>query len=194
MPVLKLIRGAAVVLATMGVVIPMPVAQAAEPSQKTSRPAAIAADVSKLTDGRFQGRVVDHTGAVVENAEVVIRQDNAEVGRSRTDNEGLFAVKNLKPGTYQVSSGTTEGVFRVWNEQAAPPSARKNALIVLGHDGARGQYSNCDECSQGGWNGFRSLDPTILLLTAGVIGGVVVSSISLSRINKLENLIKELSP
>ncbi len=189
MPVLKLVRGAAVVLATVGMVIPMPSVQAADSSQRASRPATatIAADVSKSAEGRFEGRVVDHTGAVVENTEVVVRQGNTEVVRGRTDKDGMFSVKNMKPGTYQVSSGATEGLFRVWNDQAAPPAARKNALLVLGHDGARGQYANCDECQPGGWGGFRSLDPTILLLTAGVIGAVVLSALTLSKVNKLDS-------
>ena len=155
MPVLKLVRSAVVALAAVGIVMPMQAVQAADAAQKASRQAAasIAADVSMLKDGRFAGRVVDHTGVVVENAEVVVRQGNIEIGRSRTDREGMFSVKDLKPGSYQVSSGTTEGLFRVWNDQAAPPAARKNALIVLGHDGARGQYACCDDC--GDWNAPR---------------------------------------
>lgn len=189
MPVLKLVRGVAVVLATFGVVAPFPAVQAADSSQKASRPAVakIAADVSQSSSGLFAGRIVDHTGAVVENADVVVRQGATEVARSQTDKDGMFSVKNLKPGTYQVSSGTTEGHFRVWNEKTAPPSARKNALIVLGHNGARGQYANCDECPPGGWCGWRSLDPTICLLTAGVVAAVVLSALTLSKVNSLES-------
>ncbi len=189
MPVLKLVRGVAVVLATLGVVAPIPVVQAADSSQKASRTAVatIAADVSQSANGLFAGRVVDHTGSVVENADVVVRQGGKEVARSQTDKEGMFSVENLKPGTYQVNSGTTEGCFRVWSEKTAPPSARKNALIVLGHNGARGQYANCDECPPGGWCGWRSLDPTICLLTAGVIAAVVLSALTLSKVNSLEN-------
>ena len=189
MPVLKLVRGAAVFLATLGVVAPIPAVQAADASQKASRPAVatIAADVSQSSNGLFAGRVVDHTGAVVEKTDVIVRQGTTEVARSQTDKDGMFSVKNLKPGTYQVSSGTTEGHFRIWNEKTAPPSARKNALIVLGHNGARGQYANCDECPPGGWCGWRSLDPTICLLTAGVVAAVVLSAITLSKVTTINN-------
>jgi hypothetical protein len=187
MPVLKLVRGAAVILATIGVVMPMPSAQAAESNQKVKRPASVAADVSKLSNGQFAGRVIDHTGEVSPNAEVVVRQGGSEITRTRTDKEGMFSVPNLKPGTYQVSSGTTEGLFRVWNDETAPPSARKNALIVLGHNGARGQYANVDECPPGGWFGFRSIDPTIALMTAGIVAAVVLSAITLSKVNQLDN-------
>jgi len=189
MPVLKHIRCAAVVLATVGIVAPMPTIQAAETRTGASRlaVATVAADVSKLKDGSFAGRVVDHTGSVVENAEVIVRQANKEISRSRTDKDGMFAVQNLKPGTYQVASGSTEGLFRVWNDQAAPPSARKNALLVLGHNGARGQYASVDEYPPGYWGGFPSLDPTILLLTAGVVAAVVIGAISLSKIDQLNN-------
>lgn len=189
MPVLKLVRSAAIVLATMGLVVPMPSVQAAESNRAITRQATatIAADVSKLQDGTFAGRVVDHSGTVVKDKEVIVRQGSKEIARGRTDREGMFSVKDLKPGAYQVSAGTTEGLFRVWNDQAAPPSARKNALIVLGHNGTRGQYASVDDCGPGGWGGFRSLDPTILLLTAGVIAAVVISAISLERINELNN-------
>ena len=189
MPVLKLVRGVAVVLAALGIVLPISAVQAADSSQKSNRPAVatIAADVSQSAKGLFAGRVVDHTGAVVENADVVVCQGTTEVSRSRTDKEGMFSVKGLKPGTYQVSSGATEGCFRIWNEKSAPPSARKNALIVLGQDGARGQYANCDVCEPGCWYGFRSLDPTICLLTAGVAAAVVLSALSLSKVNSIDN-------
>jgi hypothetical protein len=191
MPVLKLIRTAAVVLATAGIVLPISSVQAADSSQSARRTAnaAIAADVSQTSDGLFAGRVVDHTGSVVENAEVIVRQGTTQVARSRTDKDGMFSVKHLKPGAYQVSSGTTEGLFRVWNGQASPPAARKNALLVLGHNGARGQYASVDECNTGGWGGFRSLDPTIVLLTAGVIAAVVLSALSLEKLNRIENKI-----
>jgi Carboxypeptidase regulatory-like domain len=194
MPVLKLIRGAAVVLATFGIVVPVSAVQAADASQKASRPssATIAADVSQSTNGVFAGRVVDHAGAVVENANVFIRQGTTEVARCQTDKDGMFSVKNLKPGTYLVSSGATEGCFRVWNEKAAPPAARKNALIVLGNDGARGQYANCDECPPGGWYGFHSIDPTICLLTAGVVTAIVLSAVSLSKSNSLNSNVNSL--
>jgi hypothetical protein len=188
MPVLKLVRGAAVILATFGIVMPVSSVQAADSNQNARRPAApAAADIAKLADGQFAGRVIDHSGAVVENADVVIRQAGTEVVRTKTDKEGMFHVPNLKPGTYQVSSRTTEGYFRVWNEQAAPPAARKNALIVLGNNGARGQYANCDECPPGGWCGFRSIDPTIALMTAGIIAAVVLSALTLSKVNSLSN-------
>lgn len=188
MPVFKLVRSAAVILATVGVVLPLPSVQAAESTQKTRQSSApVAADVSKSVDGSFVGRIVDHTGAISEDSEVIVRQGKTEVARVRTDKEGLFSVQNLKSGTYQVSSGTTEGYFRVWNEDSAPPTARKNALIVLGHNGARGQYANCDECPPGGWFGFRSIDPTIALMTAGIVAAVVLSAITLSKVNSLEN-------
>lgn len=195
MPVMKLVRSAAVVLATVGVVMPMPSAQAADSKSQSRKPAAsAAADVSKSADGTFAGRIVDHTGAVAEDAEVVIRQGKTEIGRAQTNEEGMFSVKNLKPGTYQVSSGTTEGYFRVWNEESAPPSARKNALIVLGHNGERGQYANCDECPPGGWCGWRSIDPTIALMTAGIVAAVVISAITLSKVNSLDNNPAPVSP
>ncbi len=194
MPVLKLIRGAAVVLAAVGIVAPLPNVQAADSRAAQSRlvAATIAADVTQSKDGSFNGRIVDHSGAAVEHADVMIRQNNKVVTQGHTDVNGLFAFKNLKPGTYQVSSGTTEGLFRVWNEQSAPPASKKNALIVLGHDGARGQYGGVDDYGPYGMTGYPALDPTLVLMTAGIIAAVVISAITLERVNSIQNTVNNI--
>ena len=193
MPVLKLVRGAAVVLAAVGIVMPMPSVQAADsrPTNNSRSATVSVADVKLASDAALKGRVVDYTGSIVKHAQVVVRQGNKEVASSVANEAGVFSIKGLKPGSYQISSGTTEGTFRVWREQAAPPAAHKNALLVLGEKGARGQFGGYDaiEPDLGGLPGF---DPTIALLTAGVIAGVVVSSISLAQINSTKSKVNDL--
>jgi hypothetical protein len=124
-------------------------------------------DVSLGKAGTFSGRTVDHTGAPVEGAKVVLKQGKSVVGESVTDQNGRFAVQNLKSGVYQVSSGATEGTYRFWSEQTAPPSAKSQGLLVLGENGARGQYGCCCDDGSGMW-----------LCAAGVVlAGVAIAAL-----------------
>jgi hypothetical protein len=196
MPVVKLVRNLAVVLATVGVVMPIQSLQAGETGIAKFRrsAAAITPDVKKSADGQLVGRVVDQTGNTVEGAEVVVRQGKSEIGRIHSDKEGLFSVKDLKPGTYQISTGMTAGSFRVWNEKSAPPVAKKNVMLVLGENGARGQYAAYDDsCPPGGWGGWGSCDPTILLITAAAVAAVVISAITLSKVNDIQSKVDSLT-
>lgn len=174
---LRLLKGAAVALATLGFVVPCPKLFAADskaaPAKKVQK--SQIPDVSLASGGVFSGRVVDHAGTPLEGAEVVVKQGKDEVSRTVTDKNGLFTAKNLKGGVYQVSSGNTDGVFRLWTEKTAPPVAKGQALLVMGENGARGQ--------------FGAIDPTIVLLTVGVIAAVVLSAIAVNKINDVEEKI-----
>ena len=167
-------KGAAVCLATLGIVLPQAPALAdnspARPIVKVQKGTSLP-DVSLTAGGTFSGRVVDHSGKVLEGAQVTLRQDQKEISTTVTNKEGVYSFKNLKGGIYEVSSGNTEGIFRVWSEKTAPPSAKGHALLVMGENGARGQFGCCD--------------PTLIILTAGVIAAVVLSAIVLDKVNKL---------
>src|SRR5438045_1938497 len=122
---IRFLKGAAVALATLGFVVPSPRLfadqqtanqQPAKRAQKSQIP-----DITLASGGVFSGRVLDHSGTPLEGAEVVIKQGKTEVARTVTDQKGVFTAKNMKGGVYQVSSGNTDGVFRLWTEKAAPP-------------------------------------------------------------------------
>jgi hypothetical protein len=170
----RFLKGAAVCLATMGIVMPHAPAMAdntpARPAAKVQKGTSLP-DVSLTTGGTLSGRVVDHTGKVIEGAQVTLRQDKKEVSTTVTNKEGIYSFRNLKGGVYEVSSGNTDGIFRVWAEKTAPPSAKEHALLVMGENGARGQFGCCD--------------PTLIILTAGVIAAVILSAITLDKVNKL---------
>jgi hypothetical protein len=177
-----LVRGAAVSLAALGMV--MPQAQvfaqdgnAAKSSIVTKSDAKLAADVV-LIEGAFTGRVVDHTGTPLVDKEVVVKQSGKEVARVTTNEKGVFSVKNVKPGNYVASTGNTDGNFRVWNEKTAPASAKGHALLVMGQNGARGQ--------------FGAVDPTLVLLTVAVIASVIISAIALGKINDLQDDVDQI--
>lgn len=170
---IRFVKGAAVCLAALGVVLPQAPALAdnstAKPAAKVQQGKSMP-DVSLTTGGTLSGRVVDHTGKVIEGAQVTLRQDK-KVVTTITNKDGIYSFTGLKGGVYQVASGNTEGVFRVWAEKTAPPSAKEHALLVMGENGARGQFGCCD--------------PTLVILTAGVIAAVILSAITLDKVNKL---------
>ncbi len=171
----RFVKGAAVSLATLSMVFPQ-VRLLADGPQAPAHTAAKVLQVATVpqivltTGGTLSGRVVDHTGKALEGAQVTVRQDKTEIGKTVTNKDGLYSFKNLKGGVYQVASGNTEGVFRVWAEKTAPPAAKEHALLVMGENGARGQ--------------FGGADPTLVILTGLVLATLVVSAITLDKVSK----------
>jgi hypothetical protein len=179
---IRFMKGMAASLATLGMMVPQTRLLADAPAPKAS--VGKTSQVNRIPDlaltagGTMSGRVVDHSGNVIEGAKVVLKQGNKEIGQTVTNNEGTYSFKNVKGGVYQVSSGNTDGVFRVWSEKSAPPTAKGHALLMMGENGARGQ--------------FGSVDPTLVLLTAGVITAVVLSAIAISDLNTLKSDISKI--
>lgn len=158
------IRGAAVGLAAMGTLIPRTVVLADGP--KVTRPVvrkveASVLDIALSTNGAFTGRIVDHAGTAIEGAQVTVKQGQNEVARTITDKSGTFTITNLKNGTYSIGSGATTGSYRVWSDKTAPPTANPQALLIMGQNGARGQFAAVD-------GGGNLLIATLVLLTLGV--------------------------
>src|SRR5262249_18734878 len=131
----------------------------ASPAPKVQKKSSLP-DVVLTAGGTLSGRVVDHSGKALEGAKVTLRQDSNEMATTLTNKQGVYSFKGLKSGTYGISSGNTDGTFRVWSEKAAPPAAKEHALLVMGENGARGQFGCCDPCC--------------IILTAGVIAAVVL--------------------
>lgn len=174
----RLAKAAAVSLATLGLMVPQARLMADAPQPKAeAKKAAVTRipDLALTKGGTMTGRVCDHSGKVLEGAKVTLKQNNKVVGTTVTDKDGVYSFKNLKTGIYHPVSGNTEGVFRVWSEKAAPPSAKEHALLVMGENGARGQ--------------FGSVDPTLVVLTAGVIAAVVLSAIAIDRIDHVSDQV-----
>jgi hypothetical protein len=179
---IRFVKGMAVSLATFGMMVPQARLLADTPQPKA--PITRTNQVNRVPDlvltegGTMTGRVCDHTGKVLDGAKVVLKQNNKEIAETVTNNEGVYSFKSLKGGVYQVGSGNTDGVFRVWTEKTAPPNAKEHALLVMGQNGARGQ--------------FGAVDPTLILLTGGVIASVVLSAILLGQFDSLENKVNKI--
>jgi hypothetical protein len=176
-----LVHGAAATLAALGLLVPQtPVLAQSGPAATratASANATQAADVV-LINGALTGRVVDHQGTPAADHEVIVKQGEKEIARGKTNDKGVFSMPNVKPGNYTASAGKTEGRFRVWSEKTAPPVAKGHALLVLGQNGDRGQ--------------FGAVDPTLVLLTVGVIATLIVAAINLNKTKDLEDQIDKL--
>jgi len=174
----RLVKTAAVGLATLGMMVPQARLLADAPQAKVEAKKSTVAkipDISLTKGGTMTGRVCDHSGKVIEGAKVNLKQNNKVIGTTTTDKDGVYSFSNLKSGIYHPVSGNTEGVFRVWSEKTAPPSAKGHALLVMGENGARGQ--------------FGGIDPTLVVLTAGVIASVVLSAIAIDRIDHVSDQV-----
>ncbi|HEY4260030.1 MAG TPA: carboxypeptidase-like regulatory domain-containing protein [Schlesneria sp.] len=168
---IRFLKAAAVCLATLGVAMPQVPAMAdSARTGSTVRPQkSTLPDIALTTGGTLSGRIVDHTGKPREGAEVTLFQGKKPLTATITNQEGVYSFKHVKGGVYGITSGNTDATFRVWTERTAPPSAKEHALLVMGENGARGQWG--------------AVDPTLVLLTAGVITAVILSAITLSRID-----------
>jgi hypothetical protein len=147
---------------------------AARPAARATQ-APVFVDVALHADSTFVGSLVDPQGKPIEGAAVSIRQGKNEVARTTSGRDGTFAVNHLRGGTYHVVAGQSEGLFRLWAENTAPPSAYERALIVAGGPTVRGQYGGID---------------AITLITLGAaITGVTLAAINLSKLDDLDDKI-----
>lgn len=147
---LAFLKSAVVALAMVGILFPQTRILAdqklpAKPMVKVVAANSIL-DIKLDKAGNFTGRTVSQTGAPIEGATVVLMQGKTEVAHSVTDKNGQFVAANLTSGVYQVKTGSTEGAYRLWSEQTAPPSAKPYGLLVVGQNGERGQCGCYDDC------------------------------------------------
>ena len=129
----KVLKGLAVVLATVGLVLPLHASALAAGPQRTQR------DVALGPGGLFHGQLVDRQGSGMSGATVTVSARGREVASGITDDAGNFAITGLRGGVYQVQTGQVTGVYRLWAPQSAPPSAQRSVLLVTDPFVARGQ-------------------------------------------------------
>lgn len=168
---LRLLKGAALGLAALGMILPPGQARAASkdlPARKA--PAPVVNDIT-MTGGKLTGRVINAQGKAVDGATVTLRQGKNEVAKLVTDKDGGFAASNLRGGVYEIAAGQSTGVIRVWSEKTAPPSAKTQVMLVSDPNNAvRGQDPY-----------YYGVDPATVLIIAGVITGVVLGAVAVSQ-------------
>ena len=160
--------------------------QAEGPSPQTDKSAVRPILVPKVADvtlgegGTLTGKFVDRQGKAIEAAPVMIVHKGKEVARTMTDADGKFVVKNLKAGDHAVCNAQYVQQVRFWTEKNAPPSSKTESLIVAKEGIVRGQ----DGCCVGMGPDFLTLG-----LVALGVGTVILSAITLNKVNDLEDEI-----
>ena len=137
MKTFKTFRAAIVALTCLGVVVPRG-AIAANPVVVDGVPVSQVVEDLELQNGALIGGLVDASGKGVADAPVVIGQEGKPVAELRTDEEGRFAVKGLKPGLYQVVSHGKVSTHRVWESGKAPAEAKRGVIHNVDPQVARG--------------------------------------------------------
>jgi len=143
----RMLKAAALSLACLGMLVPVPVLQAAavesSPVPEVVGRSHVAVDVGLRSGGVLLGQVVNGQGIPLRRAPVELRQLDRKVGTTATDAAGYFSLRDLRGGTYQILAADAHGVFRLWAPNTAPPSARPGALLVAGDGPVRGQATSC---------------------------------------------------
>jgi hypothetical protein len=159
----------AATLAWLGMVVPQAAfaAQPAPPSQ----------DVALGPGGLIVGQVVNPQGEVQRAAVVSIQHDQFEVVRTITDDNGMFAAQGLRGGTYQIVTEQSQGVYRLWAPETAPPAAHQSAMVVTNPDIVRGQWGSHGFGYGYGWLDWMRAHP---YLTAGIIASAIAIPVALA--------------
>lgn len=134
-------------------------------------PASGVADIALGEGGLLTGRVVNAQGAPIVDTAVSLQQAGEEVAATVTNEEGVFAVRGLRGGLYQVVSDGGVVTYRLWAPNTAPPAANQAALVVTGQEILAGQYGP-HQSGGGGLMGWVREHP--LLVAAGIATAIAV--------------------
>lgn len=121
-------------------------------------------DVSLNAEGVLSGYLVDVQGKPEVAASVAIHQGRKQIALAKTNARGLFEVKGLKGGVYQVTSQKGTGLFRVWKNGTAPKKASKLALLVNDDSVVRAQFESLR---------LGEISDTTLIVGGLIIGGTI---------------------
>lgn len=147
----RFFKATTVGLLVTSIVLQAPLARAEAPQAPKSptRPVSAVLDVELATDGALTGEVFNMKGEPVKNAVISVRLGRNEVAQARSNEDGTFKVKDLKPGVYHVVAGTGQGLYRVWSTKAAPPKAMAKVKIVSDRTVIRAQNANPNDSTDG---------------------------------------------
>lgn len=109
-----------------------PVVQTAVQAENTAKQVNQISDIALGSEGTLKGRAVDGQGTPLNAAKVTVSRNSQVVATVVTAEDGSFAVTGLSTGVYDLRAGQGGGTLRAWDATAAPPSAKKDVLIVSG--------------------------------------------------------------
>lgn len=131
-------------------------------------------DISLAEGQTLWGEVIQSDGTPIEGASVRIAQSGRATATVTTSQNGLFAVPGVRPGVYEIATGTTSGVFRVWSAGTAPPVASTSVRLVADAGVVRAQRE------------FGSLIKNNKLVFGGIIAAAIAIPVAVhnSRLDR----------
>ena len=115
-------------------------------------------DVQLRAEGNLTARIVNLQGHPVTGEQVLVIFQGKNIATVVSDDDGLVAVRGLRPGLHAIVTSTSTTACRFWNADSAPPSAAPLPAIVSDEEIIRGQAG-------GGFGG---------LLVLGIAAGALV--------------------
>jgi len=171
----ELSQGLVVLLAAAGLLgsqILLPAAQIVSSTR--------AVDVALSADGSLSGSVVDTRGHSRGKTVIEVRRGRRLVARTLSDDKGLYTVKNLPGGLYQVRVDGTETLIRAWAAGTAPRSAAGRLQVIANPPIIRAQAGEApptdDDSSSGGLFGGSRMSSglKIALIVGAVVGAIFI--------------------
>ena len=104
-----------------------------------------ASDAVIQGDGFLYGQVVDERGTPNAGTTVTLTRlsvPQAEIATVSTDGEGRFRVADVRGGVYNLQTGTSPNVYRLWTDGSQPPSAASSVRLVQNTRTSPGFFSN----------------------------------------------------
>ena len=145
MKLVKSLRMTAVWMACAGMLTPAAIF-GSTPAEPTT-PLRIS-DVALAAGNTLTGQLVDSQGQPLAQQAVYLQRNGQVVAKVVTNEVGQFQAGQLQGGLYHVATSTTQGTYRVWADQTAPPAAATGVLLVDNGQVLRGQCA--DGCSTAG--------------------------------------------
>ena len=138
------LQAGAIILACVGMLIPTPILQAAavdaDSQPQPGGQTAAVVDVALASGGTLRGQVLDGQGNALVQTPVAVQRLGGQTVTTVADRSGRFQVTGLRGGTYRIAARDAAGTFRLWAPKTAPPSARREALVLAGDPQVRGQW------------------------------------------------------
>ena len=139
-----------------------------------------AADIAMTPKGQVMGTVTDAQGQPMAGKVVEFRATNGRTWRATSGKEGNFLISGLPGSVYQVVTGDSVRICRLWTAGTAPPSANSALLIVGDRAAVRGQPSRqgIGGPQQGLGNGLFGGAVTRGFSSPWVVGGILAAGLA----------------
>lgn len=138
------------------------------------------------------GAIVTPEGRPVADEKIQLFSASQLIAQIKTDNQGRFSVKGLRPGIHVIRSRFGIQACRFWTFSTAPPAARKGLVVTTGNV-VRGQICGEDICGEecggcgegcceasGGCPLLNGSMTTGTLLAAGGFAAITATTIAVS--------------